>query len=94
MTLGDDIVLPPDLVSSLLRAVSPTDLNRLVVADTGTTDHMLPDCLAFISYKSVQHLRVRMGKNSYAPVLRRGTAIVSLNGQHLLIRNVLHVPVL
>jgi hypothetical protein len=93
-TSNDDIVLPLDLVSSLLRAVSPTDLNRLVVADTDLTDHMLPDRLAFISYKSVRHLRVRMGNNSYAPVLERGTAIVSLNGQRLLIRNVFHVPVL
>ena len=35
-----------------------------------------------------------MGNNSYAPVLGRGTAIISLNGQRLLIRNVLHVPAL
>jgi hypothetical protein len=35
-----------------------------------------------------------MGNNSYAPVLGRGTAIVSLNGQCLLIRNVLHIPAL
>jgi hypothetical protein len=93
-TSGDDIILPSDLVSSLLRAFSPTDLNCLVVTDTGATDHMLPDRSAFISYKSVWHLRVRMGNNYYAPVLGRGTAIVSLNGQRLLIRNVLHVPAL
>ena len=55
---------------------------------------MLPDRSAFISYKSVRSLRVRMGNNSYAPVLGRGTAIISLNGQRLLIRNVLHVPAL
>ena len=53
---------------------------------------MVPDCGAFISYKSVHGLRVRMGNNSFAPVLGRGTAIISLNGQHLLIRHVLHVP--
>jgi hypothetical protein len=94
MTSGDDIVLPPDLVSSLLGAASPTDLNRLIVADTGATDHMLPDHSAFISYKSVRHLCVWMGNNSYAPVLGRGTTIVFLNGQRLLIRNVLHVPAL
>jgi hypothetical protein len=35
-----------------------------------------------------------MGNNSFTPVLGRGTAIVSLNGRRLLIRNVLHVPVL
>jgi hypothetical protein len=93
-TSGDDIVLPSDLISSLLRAVSPTDLNCLIVVDTGATNHMLPDRSAFISYKAVRHLHVRMGNNSYAPVLGRGTAIVSLNGQRLLIRNVLHVPAL
>jgi hypothetical protein len=92
--LGDDIVLPSELVSSLLRAVSPADLHSLVIADTGATDHMLPDRLAFISYKSVCSLRVWMGNNSHAPVLGWGTAIVSLNGQRLLIRNVLHVPAL
>jgi hypothetical protein len=55
---------------------------------------MVPDCSAFISYKAVCNLRVRMGNNSYAPVLVQGTAIILLNGQRLLIRNVLHVPVL
>ncbi len=37
-----------------------------------------------------------MGNNSLAPVLGRGrgTAIFSLNGQRVLVRNVLHVPVL
>jgi hypothetical protein len=94
MTSGDDIVLPSDLVSSLLRAISPTDLNRLDVADTGATDHMFPDRSAFISYKAVWHLCVQMGNNSYAPVLGQGTAIVSLNGQRPLVRNVLHAPAL
>jgi hypothetical protein len=93
-TLGDDIVLPPDLVSSLLRAISPADLHHLVVGDTGATNHMLLDRSAFISNKSVWHLCICMGNNSYAPVLGQGTAIISLNGQRLLIRNVLHVPAL
>jgi hypothetical protein len=35
-----------------------------------------------------------MGNNSYAPVLGKGTAIVSLNGKRLLIRDVLHDPAL
>jgi hypothetical protein len=91
----DDIVLPPMLVQSLLKAI-PTTSNGtpscLVVADTGATDRMVPDRRAFISYKSVRGLRVRMGNNSFAPVLGRGTAIILLNGQRLLIQNVLHVP--
>ncbi len=43
----------------------------LVVADTGTTDHMFPDALAFISYKPVMDLSVRMGNNLFVPVLGR-----------------------
>ena len=91
----DNIVLPPILVQSLLKAIPTTGSgtpSRFVVADTGATDHMVPDRGAFISYKSIHGLRVRMGNNSFAPVLGRGTAIISLNGQRLLIRNVLHVP--
>jgi hypothetical protein len=61
-TLGDDIVIPQDLVSSLLCAISPADLHRLVVADMGATNHMLPDRSAFILYKSVWHLCVCMGQ--------------------------------
>jgi hypothetical protein len=94
---SDDIVLPPGLAAALLKAISHEDIGAslcLVVADTGVTNHMIPDCLAFISYKSVQHLRVWMGNNSYAPVRGWGTAIISLNGQRLLICNVLHVPAL
>ncbi len=33
-----------------------------------------------------------MGNNSFVPVLSRSTAIFSLNGQHVLVQNVLHVP--
>ena len=93
--LVDAIVLPPILVKSLLKAIPSTSSGtsfRLVVADTGATDHMVPDHGAFISYKSVHGFRVLMGNNSFAPVLGRGTAIISLNGQRLLIRNVLHAP--
>ncbi len=64
------------------------------MTDTGATDHMVPDRSAFISYKAIRNLRVCMGNNSFAPVLGRGTAIISLNGQRILIRHVLHVPAL
>ncbi len=90
-----DIVLPPGLVLALLKAISPNDSitgPRLVVADTGTMDHMVPDRSAFISYKAVHNLCVRMGNNSYTPILGRGTAIILLSGQCLLMRTVLHVP--
>ncbi len=53
---------------------------------------MLPDNSSFISYKIVSGLQVRMGNNSYIPVLGHGTAIFALNGKRILIRNALHVP--
>jgi hypothetical protein len=64
------------------------------VADTGATDHMVPDRSVFISYKAIKNLCVRMGNNSFAPVLGRDTVIISLNGQRILICHVLHVPAL
>ncbi len=66
------IKLPSRLVLALLKAVPSEILGaalKLVVADTGATDHMLPDRSTFISYKSVRNLCVRMGNNSYTPVL-------------------------
>ena len=77
---------------SLSPVVLPTKTGRLAVADTGATDHMVPDKSAFVSYKSVSGLSVRMGNNSYVPVLGRGTAVFALNGKRILVRNVLHVP--
>jgi hypothetical protein len=53
---------------------------------------MLPDASAFISYKRVMDLSVRMGNNSFVPVLGWGTAMFALNGKRVLVRNTLHVP--
>jgi hypothetical protein len=53
---------------------------------------MLPEKATFISYELVSNLQVRRGNNSFLPVLGRGTAVISLNGQHVLIRNALHIP--
>ena len=64
----------------------------LLVADTGATDHMLPDKAAFISYYPVSGRRVRMGNNSFAPIAGKGSAIISLNGKKILLRDCLHVP--
>ena len=92
---------PPWVSPALLKllstlSLSPIDVplpnGRFAVADTGATDHMIPDKLCFISYKTVSGLSVRMGNNSFVPVLGRGTAVFALNGKRLLVRNVLHVP--
>jgi hypothetical protein len=66
----------------------------LLVADTGATDHMIPDKSAFISYRPCSGRRVRMGNNSFAPILGSGSAIISLNGKKILIRDCLQVPAL
>jgi hypothetical protein len=64
----------------------------LLVADTGATDHMLPNKSKFISNYPVFGQRVRMGNNSFAPICGYGTAIISLNGKKILIRDCLNVP--
>jgi hypothetical protein len=63
-----------------------------MVANSGATNHMFPDKSAFISYKLVINFCVRMGNNSYLPVLGCTLAIISLNGQRILVQNALHVP--
>jgi len=83
---------PPTKSISLIHGPSSKRMWSLVVADTGATDHMLPDKSAFISYYPVTGRRVRMGNNSYATIAGHGTAIISLNGKKVLIRDCLHVP--
>jgi hypothetical protein len=56
-----------------------------LVADTGVTDHILPEMLAFISYHLVDNCRVRMGNNSFAPILGTGSAVIAVNGKRILI---------
>lgn len=51
-----------------------------------------PTSLLFISYKTTSNLKVRMGNNTYLPVLAQGSAIISLNGQRVLVRHALHIP--
>jgi len=65
----------------------------VAVADTGATHHMFPDRSAFISYHRSDR-RVRMASDTYDPVHGEGTAVISLNGHIVLIRDALHVPAL
>jgi hypothetical protein len=83
----------PHLLGKMSQSlIVRTQSGSLVIANTGAIDHMTPHKSAFISYKTIENLQVRMGNNSYVPVLGRGTAIFSLNGQRILVHNVLHVP--
>ncbi len=63
----------------------------LLVADTGATNHMIPDKSAFISYYPVSGCQIYMSNSSFATILGHGSAIISLNGKMILIRHCLHV---
>ena len=101
--VSDAIVVSlPPLVAALL--VSSPDHNiplsttpsmlkkRFTVADTDATDHMFPERSAFISYHRSAKSWVRLGNNSFAPILGKGTIIIFLDGKVVMIRNALHVP--
>jgi hypothetical protein len=66
----------------------------LLVADTGATDHMLPENSAFISYRPAVYCWVRMGNNFFAQILGTGSAVFAVNGKRILIQDCLHVPAL
>jgi hypothetical protein len=63
-----------------------------IMANSRATNHMFPSKSSFISYRLVTNLQVRMGNNSFLPVLSHGLAVIFLNGQRILVRNALHVP--
>ena len=91
----------PKHVNALLQnppahstALVPGAAHSLLVADTGATDHMILDKSVFISYRPVSGRGVRMGNNSFAPILGSGSAVIAINGKHILIRECLHVPAL
>ncbi len=90
------IILSKHLQAIIARlahaSIHPCPSRRFMVADSSTIDHMIPDKSAFISYKMVTNLQVGMGNNLYLLVLGHGTVIISLNGQRILLQNVLHVP--
>jgi hypothetical protein len=91
------ISLPQSLLTAI-RSLCKTLIwvlsgaSGLVVAHTVAADHILPDALVFISYKRVTDLSLKMGNNSFVPVLSWGTAVFSLNRKCVLVRNVLHIP--
>jgi transposase InsO family protein len=61
-------------------------------ADSGATEHMLPDYKAFVSYKSCQDEYVTLGDTTKLPIMGRGTARFYLNDKVVEVRNALHVP--
>jgi hypothetical protein len=63
----------PPVHSITLFTALHRNRTSLLVADSGATDHMLPNKSAFISYYPVEGRRVHMGNNSFAPILGHGT---------------------
>jgi hypothetical protein len=95
------IYLPKTILALLNNPPSPSTIHfqgstnkcmSLLVADTGATNHMLPDKSAFISYYPVSGRRVRMGSKSFAPIVGHSPVVITLNGKKILIRECLHVP--
>ena len=63
-------------------------------ADSGATDFMLPDKAAFCSYHPCTNKFVNLGDHNKCEIAGQGTAIFSLNGKTILVRDALHVPAL
>ena len=61
-------------------------------ADAGATYHMCPDRSVFLSYHSYKDHNMCMRNKGLAPILDRGTAVISLNDKPVIVRTVLHIP--
>jgi hypothetical protein len=70
----------------------PDDQDSDCCADSGATHMMFPDIMAFKSYRPQKNRTVKLGDNSTLQIAGEGTAVFSLNGQVLTVRNALHVP--
>ena len=81
------------LLHAIPSSATPHRLRqKLTIADTSATNHMFPDCLAFIFYHHSTHIQVRLGNTTFTPVLGTDTAIVSLNGKCVFVCNTLYMP--
>ena len=78
------------LKTTALSVVLKDELN--CCADSGATHHMLNDYAAFISYHPCQDEYVTLGDDTKLRIYGRGTAVFSLNGHNILVRDCLHVP--
>ena len=91
----------PKHVIALLRnppahstVLVPGVAHSLLVADTGAMDNMILDKRVFISYRPIFGRRIRMGNNSFAPILGSSSAVIAINGKRILIRECLHISAL
>ena len=68
------------------------DWSEECCADSDATHMMLPDYMAFNSYRKHSHRTVKLGDKSTLRIAGEGTATFSLNGKVITVRNALHVP--
>jgi hypothetical protein len=61
-------------------------------ANSGATEHMIPDYKAFTSYKRCTNKFVTLGDTTKLPIMGRGKAKFYLNNKVVEVRIALHVP--
>ena len=62
------------------------------IVDSGATDHMWPDHTAFTSYRPLHNNHITIAEDSTKPAMGISSIKISIGGQVVDIRNVLHVP--
>ncbi len=67
----------PTAHSIPIHDTKPCPSTSLLVADLGMTDYMIPNKSAFISYYPVSGRWIRMGNDSFVPILGHRSAIIS-----------------
>jgi hypothetical protein len=77
---------------SCIFAPDHSDPSHDCCADSGATHMMLPDILAFKTYRPQRNRTVKLGDNSTLQIAGEGTAIFPLNNKVIKVRNALHVP--
>ncbi len=75
----------PPAHSIAMPSINGQCASCLLFANTGATNHMMPDKLAFISYCPTANCCVPMGNNSFAPILGMGSALIAVNRKRILI---------
>ncbi len=80
------------VATSCLSCASGVASSSIVIADSGTTDHMWHDYSAFTSYHPTSSKHVLLADNTKAPVAGIGSIKILLDGHVCGVRNVLHVP--
>ena len=97
----------PTSISSILATAATKDLASLghcrysrnttygeCCVDSGSTEHMFLDYSSFLSYcpSTYPNDYALLGDESCSNIAGHGTAVFTMNGCYILVRNALHVP--